>query len=201
MSNNYPYDNNGRQDETRQYRRQEYGQGYDRSYDQNYRDGYPQPQYQEQYQQQYQEQYRQQDNGPTLLAGKFDPKKVAVNLVLLGVLAAVVTFAIVLIVDQIIARITGDPAQGPGQAVITGVIAGIIGVLAGLLYVPVSGTGNEGLFNAAIVALTVAAAVFYVLFGGLLDKDWTTILTLAAILCAGVTASAAPTRIEAARVR
>jgi glycerol-3-phosphate acyltransferase PlsY len=117
------------------------------------------------------------------------------------VLAAVVTFAIVLIVDQIIARITGDPAQGPGQAVITGVIAGIIGVLAGLLYVPVSGTGNEGLFNAAIVALTVAAAVFYVLFGGLLDKDWTTILTLAAILCAGVTASAAPTRIEAARVR
>jgi hypothetical protein len=197
MSNNYPYDNNGRKDETRQYRRQEYGQGYDRSYDQNYRDGYPQPQYQEQYQQQ----YRQQDNGPTLLAGKFDPKKVAVNLVLLGVLAAVVTFAIVLIVDQIIARITGDPAQGPGQAVITGVIAGIIGVLAGLLYVPVSGTGNEGLFNAAIVALTVAAAVFYVLFGGLLDKDWTTILTLAAILCAGVTASAAPTRIEAARVR
>lgn len=193
MSNNYPYDNNGRQDETRQYRRQEYGQGYDRSYDQNYRDGYPQPQYQQQYQ--------QQDNGPTLLAGKFDPKKVAVNLVLLGVLAAVVTFAIVLIVDQIIARITGDPAQGPGQAVITGVIAGIIGVLAGLLYVPVSGTGNEGLFNAAIVALTVAAAVFYVLFGGLLDKDWTTILTLAAILCAGVTASAAPTRIEAARVR
>lgn len=193
MSNNYPYDNNGRQDETRQYRRQEYGQGYDRSYDQNYRDGYPQPQYQQQYQ--------QQDNGPTLLAGKFDPKKVAVNLILLGVLAAVVTFAIVLIVDQIIARITGDPAQGPGQAVITGVIAGIIGILAGLLYVPVSGTGNEGLFNAAIVALTVAAAVFYVLFGGLLDKDWTTILTLAAILCAGVTASAAPTRIEAARVR
>lgn len=199
MSNNYPYDNNGRQDETRQYRRQEYNQGYGRSTGQNtgqnYGGQYPL------YQEQYQDQYQQQDNGPTLLAGKFDPKKVTVNLVLLGVLAAVVTFAIVLVVDQIIAAITGDPAQGPGQAVVTGVIAGIVGVLAGLLYVPVSGTGNEGLFNAAIIALTVAAAVFYVLFGGLLDKDWTTILTLAAILCAGVTAYAAPTRIEAARVR
>jgi hypothetical protein len=199
MSNNYPYGNDGRQDETRQYRRREYDQGYGDRYGQNQ---YPQGQYQQpQYQQQYREDYPQQDNGPALLAGKFDARKVAVNLVLLGVLAAVVAFAVVLVVDQIISAISGDPAQGPGQAVITGVIAGIVGVLAGLLYVPVSGTGNEGLFNAAIIALTIAAGVFYVLFGGLLDQDWTTILTLVAIVCAGVTAYAAPTRIEAARVR
>lgn len=192
MSDQYPYGNDGYDDRTRQYRREDYRQ-------QQYQQGYQQPQYQQQYQDSYGDGYG--DRGPALLAGKFDGKKVAVNLVLLGVLAAVVTFAVVLVVDQLIAVVTDDVAQGPGAAVIYGVVAGIVGVLAGLLYVPVSGTGNEGLFNAAIIALTVAAVVFYVLFGGLLDGDWQTLLSLAAILCAGVTAYAAPTRIESARVR
>ena len=193
MSNQYPY-GNGDDDRTRQYRQPQYQQPQ-----------YQQPQYQDPYQQsQYrQPQYRDsyEDEGPTLLAGKFDAKKVSVNLVLLGVLSAIVTFAVVLIVDQLIAVVTDDITQGPGAAVVYGVVAGIVGVLAGLLYVPVSGTGNEGLFNTAIVALTVAAAVFYVIFGGLLDGDWRTLLSLAAILCTGITAYASPSRIESARVR
>lgn len=199
MSNQYPYGNDGHDDQTRQYRREDYGQS---PYRQNGQQGqqnyqqYQQPQYQSQ---QYQDSY--EDQGPSLLAGKFEAKKVSVNLVLLGVLSAIVTFAVVLIVDQLIAVVSDTVAQGPGAAVIHGVVAGILGVLAGLLYIPVSGTGNEGLFNAAIIALTVAAAVFYVIFGGLLDKDWKTLLSLAAILCAGITAYAAPSRIETARVR
>lgn len=189
MSNQYPYGNDGYDDQTRQYRREDYrqspfqqggGQGGQQNYD-TY-DAYEQ-------------------EGPSLIAGKFDAKKVSVNLVLLGVLSAVVTFAVILVVDQIIAAVSDSVAQGPGAAVVNGVVAGIVGVVAGLLYIPVSGTGNEGLFNAAIIALTVAAAVFYVIFGGLLDRDWTTLLSLAAILCAGITAYAAPTRIETARVR
>lgn len=199
MSNQYPYGNDGYDDQTRQYRREDYGQSPYRQSgqqgQQNYQQ-YQQPQYQSQ---QYQDSY--EDKGPSLLAGKFEAKKVSVNLVLLGVLSAIVTFAVVLIVDQLIAVVSDTVAQGPGTAVIHGVVAGILGVLAGLLYIPVSGTGNEGLFNAAIVALTVAAAVFYVIFGGLLDKDWSTLLSLAAILCAGITAYAAPSRIETARVR
>jgi len=171
MSNQYPYGNDGYDDQTRQYRREDYGQPQ-----------YQQPQYQSQ---QYRDSY--EDQGPSLLAGKFEAK--------------IVTFAVVLIVDQLIAVVSDTVAQGPGAAVIHGVVAGILGVLAGLLYIPVSGTGNEGLFNAAIVALTVAAAVFYVIFGGLLDKDWSTLLSLAAVLCAGITAYAAPSRIETARVR
>lgn len=194
MSNQYPYGNDGYDDQTRQYRREDYGQPPYRQSgqqgQQNYQQ-YQQPQYQDSY----------EDKGPSLLAGKFEAKKVSVNLVLLGVLSAIVTFAVVLIVDQLIAVVSDTVAQGPGAAVIHGVVAGILGVLAGLLYIPVSGTGNEGLFNAAIVALTVAAAVFYVIFGGLLDKDWSTLLSLAAILCAGITAYAAPSRIETARVR
>lgn len=197
MSNQYPYGNDGYDDQTRQYRREDYGQSpyQQQGGQQNYQQGYPQSQYQQQYQDSY------GDEGPGLIAGKFEAKKVSVNLVLLGVLSAIVTFAVVLIVDQLIAVVSDTVAQGPGAAVIHGVVAGIIGVLAGLLYIPVSGTGNEGLFNAAIIALTVAAAVFYVIFGGLLDKDWGTLLSLAAILCAGITAYAAPTRIETARVR
>lgn len=175
MSNQYPNGNGGFDDRTRQFQ-----QG-----------NYPQSQYRDDY----------DDRGPALLADKFDAKKVTVNLVLLGILAAIVTFAVVLVVDQVIAAVSDYVAQGPGAAVIYGVIVGIIGTLAGLLYVPVSGTGNEGMFNAAIIALTVAAAVFYVIFAGLLDGDWQTLLPMTAILSAGITAYAAPSRIESARVR
>ncbi|MDN6675784.1 MAG: hypothetical protein L0L80_03090, partial [Corynebacterium variabile] len=66
MSNQYPY---GNDDQTRQYRREDHGQPQ-----------YQQPQYQSQ---QYQDSY--EDQGPSLLAGKFEAKKVSVNLVLLGV--------------------------------------------------------------------------------------------------------------------
>lgn len=188
MSNQYPLGNDGYDDQTRQYRREDYRQQ-------------PIPQGHPQYSQQNYPQVQPNQPEPSLIAGVFEAKKVAVNLVLLGVLAAVVTFAVVLVVDQIIAVATDTVAQGPGAAVVYGVIAGILGVLAGLLYIPVSGTGNEGLFNMAIIALTVAAAVFYVIFGGLLDGDWQTLLSLTAILCAGITAYTAPTRIEVARVR
>ena len=190
MSNQYPYGNDGYDDRTRQYRREDYPQSGYR--DPGYRQGrYGDPGYSDGYEAQ----------GPTLIAGKFEAKKVTVNLVLLGILAAIVTFAVVLVADQLISVVTDDVAQGPGAAVLHGVVSGIVGVLAGLLYIPVSGTGNEGLFNAAIIALTVAAAVFYVIFGGLLDGDWQTLLSLAAILCAGITAYTAPSRIENARVR
>ncbi|WP_297006794.1 hypothetical protein [uncultured Corynebacterium sp.] len=196
MSNQYPYGNDGYDDQTRQYRRDDFGQSpYQQDGQHPQSQNYRQPRYQEQYQDSY------EDQGPSLLAGKFEAKKVSVNLVLLGVLSAIVTFAVVLIVDQLIAAVSDTVALGPGAAVIHGVVAGIVGVLAGLLYIPVSGTGNEGLFNAAIIALTIAAAVFDVIFGGLLDKDWSKLLSLAAILCAGITAYAAPSRIETARVR
>jgi glycerol-3-phosphate acyltransferase PlsY len=43
--------------------------------------------------------------------------------------------------------------------------------------------------------------VVWVLFGGLLDGDWSTLTTLAAVLCTGVTAASVPSRIDAARVQ
>jgi hypothetical protein len=151
--------------------------------------------------------YRQQPGpgrqpGPeNLLAGRFDTRKVVINLVILGVLCAVISFALLLVVDLVVSAVTGWAAQGPGAAVVYGAIAGIVGVLAGLLYIPVVGTGNENLFGAAILALAIAAGVVYVLLGGLLDGDWNTLLTLGAILCTAGTAYVAPTRIESARVR
>lgn len=53
----------------------------------------------------------------------------------------------------------------------------------------------------AVVALAVAAAVAWVLLGGLLDGNWRVLVTLAGIVCVAATAYAAPTRIESARVR
>lgn len=183
---------------------QPYRHDPNRGYDQQYQ---PTRQYspqQNQGQPSQQRQPQQPQRGPqpeNLLAGRFDTKKVVINLVILGVLCAVISFAALLVVDLIVSAVTGWAAQGPGQAVVYGAIAGIVGVLAGLLYIPVVGTGNENLFGAAILALAVAAGVVYVIFGGLLDGDWNTLLTLGAILCTAGTAYAAPTRIESARVR
>lgn len=196
MSNQQPYrpDQNrgyGQQNQpTQQYSSQQpqQGQGY-------------QQQYQQPYQQQYQPHQPPQRQPENLLAGRFDTKKVVINLVILGVLCSLISFAILLVVDLAISTASGWAAQGPGAAVVYGAIAGIIGVLAGLLYIPVVGTGNENLFGGAIFALALAAGVAYVLLDGLLDGNWYTLLTLAAILCTAGTCNAAPTRIESARVR
>ena len=196
MSNQQPYrpDPNrgyGQNEPTRQYSQQQYGAQYQqRQPNQAPQQGQPQNR-----------PPNQQSEQPHLLAGRFDTKKVIINLVILGVLCAVISFAILVVVDLIVSAITGWAAQGPGNAVVYGAIAGIVGVLAGLLYIPVVGTGNENLFGMAIMALTLAAIVIYVLSGGLLDGDWNTILTLAAILCTATTAYLSPTRIESARVR
>lgn len=136
-----------------------------------------------------------------LIAGRFDAKKVIINLLVLGVLAAAVTFAAVFIVDLILTQFADISTGGMGTAIVVGVIAGLIGVLAGLLYIPVVGTGNEHLFGLAIIALAVVAAVVWVLFGGLLDGDWSTLITLTGIIATAMTAAATRPRIEAADVR
>ncbi|WP_459610436.1 hypothetical protein [Corynebacterium urogenitale] len=136
-----------------------------------------------------------------LIAGRFEAKKVIINLIVLGVLSAAVTFAAVFIVDLIISQFAGYSSGGVGTAIVVGVIAGLVGVLAGLLYIPVVGTGNEHLYGLAIIALAVVAAVVWVLFGGLLDGDWSTLITLTGIIATAMTAYATRPRIEAADVR
>lgn len=136
-----------------------------------------------------------------LIAGRFSAKKVIINLVVLGILSAAVTFAAVFVVDLLISQFAGVTSGGVGTAVIVGVLAGVIGVLAGLLYIPVVGTGNEHLFGLAVIALAVVAAVVWVLLGGLLDGDWRTLVTLTGIIATAMTAYATRPRIEAADVR
>ena len=121
-------------------------------------------------------------------------------MVLLALLGAVVTFAVVFLVDLLVAQIAGYSAGGVSSAVLAAVVAGLIGIGAGLLYIPVSGTGNEHLFGIAVIALAVVAAVLWVLLGGLLDGDWATLVTLAGIVCTATIAYATPSRIEAAAI-
>lgn len=184
--------------------------GYQDNYGGDYQGGYPQDR--RGYQQGYDQGYQGQPNGGQgqnwggkeksgLIAGRFEAKKVVINLIVLGVLAAAVTFAVVFIVDLIISQFAGYSSGGVGTAVVVGVIAGLVGVLAGLLYIPVVGTGNEHLFGLAIIALAIVAAVVWVVFGGLLDGDWSTLITLTGIIATAMTAAATRPRIEAADVR
>lgn len=143
---------------------------------------------------------RGEDKGPAVIAGLFNAKRTTVNLAVLAGLCATITFAVVIVVDRILGGITGSIPQSVSEVVVTALIAGAVGVAVGLLYIPVVGTGNEELFGTAIIALAIAASVVWVIFGGLLDGDWTTLTMLATIICIASTAYAAPPRIEAARI-
>ena len=107
----------------------------------------------------------------------------------------------VFIVDLLVGLLPDETSGGVGTAVMAGVVAGVIGVLVGLLYIPVSGTGNEHMFGLAVIALAVVAAVLWVVLGGLLQGDWRTLVTLAGIICTAAVAYTTPSRIEAAAVR
>lgn len=151
-------------------------------------------------QQQVQQQNQDIDEGPTLIAGRFDAKHVAVNLTTLAVLAGVVTFAAIIISDQLIGFASDIPARAPSEAVLPAILAALTGVIAGLLYIPTVGTGNENLFTVTIIALTVAGIVFYIFNDDLIDGNWQAISSVVAALAAGITASIAPPRIDAASV-
>lgn len=184
----YPNNNEGQYNQG--YGQQGYPQGYGQ---QGYGEGYGQEQYNQGY-------YEAQPSQEGLIAGRFQTKKVVSNLVLLALLGAVVTFAVVFLVDLLVAQIAGYSAGGVSSAVLAAVVAGLIGIGAGLLYIPVSGTGNEHLFGIAVIALAVVAAVLWVILGGLLDGDWATLVTLAGIVCTATIAYGTPSRIESAAV-
>ena len=116
-------------------------------------------------------------------------------------LAAAVTFAVVFVVDLLVGMLPNQYSSGASAAGLAAVVAGAIGVLAGLLYIPVSGTGNERLFGMAVVALAVVAIILWVILGGLLDGEWGTLVTLTSIICTAAISRLAPSRIEAAAVR
>lgn len=140
------------------------------------------------------------EDGPALIAGRFEAQRVAVNLTILAVLAGVVSFAAIIISDQLIGFASDLPARAPSEAVLPAILAALTGALAGLLYIPTVGTGNESLFIAAIVALTVAGVVFYIFNDDLIDGSWQAVSSCVAVLAAGITASIAPSRIDAAGV-
>lgn len=144
---------------------------------------------------------RAEQQGPALIAGKFDAKRTVQNLAILAGLAGVITFAVIIVVDQVLGATTDNSPQAVSDIVVTSIITVVLGILAGLLYIPVVDTGNENLFGIAIIAVAVAAAAAWVVFGGLLDGDWSTIPVLAAIVCTAIAAYAAPSRIDVARVQ
>ncbi len=152
-----------------------------------------------QYQQQYsQQQYGNPNQNPQQRQPKFDTKLLIVNLSVLTVLGGIITFAAVLVTDLIVSAITNTANMANPEILTMAIISALLGLLVGLVYLPIHGTGNETLFNVAIIALAVLAAVIYVVLGGLLDGNWQTLTLLTVIICTTAIALLAPSRIEAA---
>lgn len=136
-----------------------------------------------------------------IISGRLDPKKLAVNLAWLGVLSTLITYCVLVIVDQILAVIVKQPPHAFTAFIPYALVCGAIGVLFGLLYVLVIGTGNEGLFPIAVFSLSGALIFREVLLGGLFDGNLDTITVLLGIISVATTASIAPSRVEAAALR
>lgn len=132
--------------------------------------------------------------------GRFDVQRLSINLVMLALLGGVIVGAVVFLADVLVSRLSGSIPFGMSFAVLAGLFAGLVGVAIGLLYIPVLGSGSEGLYNIAIAVLTVVIAVVSLVFGGLLDGDYTSLIWLAALMGTSFIALATPGRIEAAEL-
>lgn len=127
--------------------------------------------------------------------------KLAQNLLVLALLSAIITFSVMLVADQILALLLHQPTRDLVGFAFYALFCGLLGAVAGLVYIPISGTGNEKMFNWAILAIAAVAITVYVIFGGLLQGDFDTLITLIAIIAIAATANATPSRVEAARNR
>lgn len=134
-------------------------------------------------------------NGTNSELPRFDTKQLVINLLVLAVLAGVVAFAVIFLISAILNTAQGKALPGVGEPILLASLAAFIGLLIGLVYIPIYGTGNESLYRAAVIALATVAIVVYVFLGGLLQGDWSTLLTLAVFLCAAAIAMMAPQRI------
>lgn len=129
---------------------------------------------------------------------KYDIQKLAINLGALTVLGGVVAFAVIFLVSATINAFSNQPVPELSESLFLVVCSALIGLCFGLIYLPIDGTGNEGLYKVAVGALTAVVSVVYVLYGGLLGGDWSTLKILAVFLCAAAIAIMAPARIAPA---
>lgn len=134
-----------------------------------------------------------------LIAGRFVTKTLVTNLVFLALLGGVITFAATWVVDLVVnAAVSGVTTAGTSAALGWAFIAAFASIIAGLLFIPVYRTANEGLFRVAISAIAIIAAVVWVVLGGLMNGDWTVLTALAGIISTAAIAAAAPSRVAAA---
>lgn len=135
---------------------------------------------------------------PRLIAGKLCPKKLALNLGFLAVLGAIVSAAVVWVADLIISTaLTGAPVGTGGTAFGWAVISALVAVVAGVLFIPVLDTANEGMFQAVIYAGAVIASIVWVVLAGVMVGNFSALTALAGIICCAGMALAAPSRIVA----
>lgn len=126
----------------------------------------------------------------------FDPKAVAKNLGVFCVLSAVLTFAVVLVVDAVVGATLGGTTMAVSDVAVMAVLVGVGGLVTGLLYIPAAGTVNEGLFRVAAVSLIAALAIYRAFMVGL---DWGMLSLLTAVVCLAGIVAIVPSRVLSAR--
>lgn len=135
---------------------------------------------------------------PRLIAGRLCPKKLALNLGVLAVLGAIVSAAVVWVADLIISTaLTGAPVGTGSAAFGWAVISALVAVVAGMLFIPVLDTANEGMFQVVIYAGAVIASIVWVVLAGVMVGNFSALTALAGIICCAGMALAAPSRIVA----
>lgn len=130
--------------------------------------------------------------------GRFDVQRLSINLIMLALLGGIIVGALVFLADVLVARFSGGVPFGMTFAVLSGLAAGLGGVAIGLIYIPVMGSGSENLYGIAISVLTVVIAIVTLVFGGLLDGVFTSLVWMTLLIGVAAIALATPGRIEAA---
>lgn len=126
----------------------------------------------------------------------FDPKAVTKNLGVFCVLSAVLTFAVVLMVDAVVGATLGGTTMAVSDVAVMAALVGVGGLVTGLLYIPAAGTVNEGLFRIAVVSLIAALAIHWAFMVGL---DWGMLSLLTAVVCLAGIVAIVPSRVLSAR--
>lgn len=127
---------------------------------------------------------------------KLDIPTAAKNLGVFAVLAGVITFAVVMLVDVIVSAL-GGVGIGVERIGYYGLITFIGSVATGILYVPAANTVNERLFRWAAIAVVVAITLSQVVAIG---QEWGLFTVLTGMACLAGACFIAPNRVSTAYV-
>lgn len=117
------------------------------------------------------------------------------NLMVLCFLGGIITFALVLIVDQAVGAL-GGVTMAVSMIAYIGIGVGVLSFVFGVLYIPMVGSVNESLYRTAFISLLAAGVIYRVINTG---ADWAILSVLVALACLAGINYMVPARIAPAQ--